>query len=154
ASFVVTQPWASFLVGAGHDAATERVEIVEEATGKVIRSASGNDIENMRREVVDLRPYAGKSIFIRLIDESTKGWGHINFDDFVFHDKQPALVAGPAAPAAGPASLAARQKESPVLKHLEPNPAKPTAVQCESAQALVAGMMLTPGFQAELIAAE
>ena len=50
--------------------------------------------------------------------------------------------------------LAARQKESPVLKHLEPNPAKPTAVASASAQGVVAGMMLTPGFQAELIAAE
>ena len=154
ASFEVTHPWASFLVGAGKDADTERAELVEEATGKVIHSASGHDQENMRREVVDLRPFAGKRLFIRLVDESTKGWGHVNFDDFVFHDKEPKLTAAPATPAATSAGLAARQKESPVLKHLVPNPAKPSAVPNTSAQKVVASMMLTPGFQAELIAAE
>ncbi len=153
AAFEVTHPWASFLIGGGKDPKQTRVEIVEEATGKVIHSASGLDQENMRREIVDLRPFSGKRIFIRLVDESTKGWGHVNFDDFVFHDKEPAVInVAAASPTSN--SFAARQKESPVLKHLVPNPAKPTAVKNEAAQKLVAGMMLTPGFQAELIAAE
>jgi putative membrane-bound dehydrogenase-like protein len=160
ASFDVAQPWASFLIGGGRNAEQTRVEIVEEAGGKVIKSASGIERENMRREVVDLRPFAGKRIFVRLIDEGTVGWGHLNFDDFVFHDKEPALTAAPApspAVAQGAAAnndRAARQKESPVLKHLQPNPAKPTAVENADAQKVVATMMLTPGFQAELIAAE
>src|SRR5688572_28582996 len=47
-----------------------------------------------------------------------------------------------------------RAETSPVLKHLRPNPAKPTAVANAAAQKLIAGMLLTPGFQAELIAAE
>ena len=47
-----------------------------------------------------------------------------------------------------------RAETSPVLQHLRPNPAKPTAVANPAAQKLVAGMLLTPGFQAELIAAE
>ena len=34
---------------------------------------------------------AGKSIFIRLVDESSDDWGHINFDHFRFHDKRPAI---------------------------------------------------------------
>ena len=37
---------------------------------------------------------------------------------------------------------------------MQPNPAKPTAVANAEAQQVVAGMMLTHGFQAELIAAE
>ena len=41
ASFEVTHPWASFLVGGGKDPKLTRVEIVEEATGKVIHTASG-----------------------------------------------------------------------------------------------------------------
>ena len=157
ASFEVTHPWASFLIGGGKDPQQTRVEIVEEATGKVIHSASGLDVENMRREIVDLRPFAGKRIFVRLVDESTAGWGHVNFDDFVFHDKEPALTPAPVSAAAAPAAPVdrmARQKESPVLKHLQPNPAKPTAVANAEAQKVVADMMLTPGFQAELIAAE
>ena len=47
-----------------------------------------------------------------------------------------------------------RQTESPVLWQLRSNPAKPTAVQNEAAQAVVAEMKLVEGFQAELIAAE
>jgi len=154
-SFAVTQPWASFLVGGGRNAAKSRVEIVEETSGKVIKTANGTDHEDMQREVVDLRSYQGKRIFVRLVDEGTGGWGHVNFDDFVFHDKEPRVLAGlPAAPSPATADRAAHQKESPVLQHLQPNPAKPTAVDNADAQKVVAGMMLTPGFQAELIAAE
>ncbi len=156
-SFEVTHPWASFLIGGGKDSKVTRVEIVEEATGKVIHSASGLDLENMRREVVDLRSSMGKRIFVRIVDECTIGWGHVSFDDFVFHDKTPVIPVLPAAQAAAkadPADRAAHQKESPVLRHLVPNPAKPTAVANPEAQHVVAGMMLTPGFQAELIAAE
>lgn len=153
-SFEVTHPWASFLVGGGRNPRLTRVEVVEEATGAVIHIASGNDIENMRREVVDLRAYLGKRIFVRLVDESASGWGHVNFDDFVFHDKAPAFPVGSAAGGTSAADRAARQQESPVLWHLQPNPAHPTAVANAEAQHVVAGMMLTPGFQAELIAAE
>ncbi len=149
-TFEVTQPWASFLIGGGHDHST-RVEVVEAATGKVIHTASGLDEEDMRREVVDLRPYAGKQIFVRIVDASTTGWGHVNFDDFVFHEKAPSVISGVAVRGANQGS---RQKESAVLWHLQPNPAKPTAVANEQAQKVVAGMMLTKGFQAELIAAE
>lgn len=152
ASFVVTHPWASFLIGAGQDAATERVEIVEEATGKVIHSASGADHENLERVPAKLEDHMGKRIFIRIIDQSTRGWGHVNFDDFVFHDEQPAVAAD--APVKISADRAKRAEESPVLWHLRPNPAKPTNVANESAQKLVAGMRVQEGFQVELIAAE
>lgn len=151
-SFTVTQPWASFLIGGGKDPKLTRIDVVEEATGKVIHSASGSDQENMRREMVDLQSYAGKRIFVRLVDDGTSGWGHVNFDDFVFHDKKPIVSAAVAK--ADPADRAARQKESPVLKHLVSNPGKPTSVANAAAQNVVAGMMLTPGFQAELIVAE
>jgi len=154
ASFEVTHPWASFLIGGGKNASQTRVEVVEAATGKVIHSASGQDREDMRREGVDLHAYRGKKIFIRLVDEATVGWGHVNFDDFVFHDKAPATTPLPSAAKVDASDRAVRQKESPVLWHLQPNPAKLTAVPNAEAQKVVAGMMLTHGFQAELIAAE
>ncbi len=152
ASFEVTQPWASFLIGGGHDAKTVRVEIVEEATGKVIQSASGLDQENLRRVAVKLDGLIGKRIFIRIIDQGTRGWGHMNFDDFMFHEKQPAMAVASAISISGDRSK--RDSESPVLWHLLPNPAKPTSIANAEAQKLVAGMKLTQGFQVELIAAE
>jgi len=151
ATFVVNHPWASYLIGGGKDSKLERVEIVAEATGEVIQSASGDDSEPMHRVVVDLRSRAGQKIFVRLVDEGKGGWGHLNFDDFVFHDSEPSAAA---APPGSNADRVARLSQSPVLWHLQPNPAKPTAVQNASAQAVIAGMMLTSGFQAELIAAE
>ena len=143
--FKVTRPWASFLIGATTgDPGSVRVEIVEAATEKVFHTASGKGEEDMRREIVDMRPLQGKSIYLRLIDQGKSGWEHLNFDDFVFHNEPPAQAI----------AATGRQSQSPVLWHLRDNPAKPTAVANAEAQAVVAGMMLTHGFQAELIAAE
>ncbi len=86
--FKVTSPWGTFLVGGGSSPET-RVEIVEAETNKVLLKANGRNVENMERAVVDLRSHVGKSIYIRIVDQSTGGWGHINFDDFRFHDDQP-----------------------------------------------------------------
>ena len=150
-SFVASHPWASFLIGAAPNANTERVEIVEEATGKVIHSASAAQQENMKRVAVNLEAVAGKRIFIRIIDQSKSGWGHVNFDDFVFHAQKPTFAT---AALSISADRTKRGDESPVLWNLLPNPAKPTSIKNEAAQKLVAGMKLQDGFQVELIAAE
>jgi putative membrane-bound dehydrogenase-like protein len=63
-------------------------------------------------------------------------------------------MADKSARAAAEKAGKSRAQTSPVLTHLKPNPAKPTAVANPAAQKVIAGMLLTPGFQAELIAAE
>ena len=87
-SCAVAQPYASFLVGGGSGIQT-RVEILNAANSQVLFRATGPDNERMRRVFVDLRPFLGAKIQVRLVDEATTGWGHLNFDDFVFHDNQP-----------------------------------------------------------------
>lgn len=144
-SFEVTQRWASFLVGGGKDIAAARVEIVDESTGKTVAQATGAGIETMQRQIVDLEGSLGRRIFIRIVDNSKEPLGHINFDDFVLHDRQPRFST---------VVTDSRQNESAVLWHLRPNPAPATAIANPAAQSVVAGMMLTEGFQAELIAAE
>ncbi|HBJ88238.1 MAG TPA: hypothetical protein DDZ88_31165, partial [Verrucomicrobiales bacterium] len=136
-SFVATHPWASFLVGAGRSMKTE---IVEEAGGKVIFKAGGEDREDMKRVAVNLESVAGKKIFIRITDSSQGGWGHVNFDDFVFHDQKPSFAASTLTISGD------RNKggdESPVLWHLLPNPSKD-----------LPEMRVQDGFQVELIAKE
>ncbi|MCI0699829.1 MAG: DUF1080 domain-containing protein [Planctomycetia bacterium] len=92
ASFKVTHPWASFLIGGGHHTET----CVELVAGKdVIFRVSGVDEEDMRRVVVDLAQFKDKEIFIRVVDKHTGGWGHINFDDFRFHEQKPSFPARP-----------------------------------------------------------
>ena len=88
ARFKVTQPWASFLVAGGSSANT-RVELIDTTTQKAFFQVSGNDTENLRPVVVDLATVQGKEILIRLIDQQTGGWGHLNFDDFNFHAQKP-----------------------------------------------------------------
>ncbi|HYF33766.1 MAG TPA: DUF1080 domain-containing protein, partial [Prosthecobacter sp.] len=71
--FTVSHAWASFLIGGGDDPEQARVEIVEEATGRVIHTATGKKRENMQREVVKLEGWLGKRIFIRIVDAGTGG---------------------------------------------------------------------------------
>ncbi|MCB1094386.1 MAG: DUF1080 domain-containing protein [Verrucomicrobiae bacterium] len=130
----VTHPWASFLVGAG-DSDKTRVDIVETKTNTVLFTASGRQEETMGVAEVDLREHLGKQIFVRVVDESSGAWGHINYDDFRFHN-------------AKPAAKPSRVETNPLLKHLTPNPVG------EDAQSTVAGMWVPEGFQVDLIATE
>jgi len=98
--FHVTHPFASFLVSGGAFAST-RVELVLAEDNTVVYTISGADQAAFRPAVVDLKPYAGKNIFIRLVDEETGAptaaylrespWAHINFDDFRFYDTRPSF---------------------------------------------------------------
>lgn len=94
AAFRITHPYASFLVGGGPHATT-CVELVIKESGKVFHRASGLEEEDMKREVVDLRPHKGKEMFIRLVDRHAGHWGHLNFDDFRFHATRPTFPARP-----------------------------------------------------------
>lgn len=86
----------SFLVGGGSGFET-RVELwtVEPIEGDVRqRAASGADSETMRRVRWNLADIQGRTGYIRIVDDSSGGWGHINVDDFRFS-------AAPASPATG-----------------------------------------------------
>jgi putative membrane-bound dehydrogenase-like protein len=86
--FEVTHPYASFLIGGGGSRQT-RVDIVTADDNKVFYGASGKNQENLRPVIVDLTPIKGRKIFIRILDQASGGWGHVNFDDFRFHATRP-----------------------------------------------------------------
>ncbi|HEY2412052.1 MAG TPA: PVC-type heme-binding CxxCH protein [Pirellulaceae bacterium] len=85
--FTVTHPYASFLVGGG--SRQVRVAIVLADNNQVFYWVPGKDAENLRPVIVDMQPIMGKKVFIRIVDQGTAGWGHINFDDFRFHSTRP-----------------------------------------------------------------
>ncbi len=100
--FKLDKPWASFLIGGGPNAET-RVEIVDNGTGAVLYRASGIEEENLKRVVVDLARHQNKVVRVRVVDDHSGHWGHINFDDFRLHakrpqgeDRKPRQLAGPA----------------------------------------------------------
>jgi putative membrane-bound dehydrogenase-like protein len=94
ATFKITHPWASFLVGGGPWIET-CVELRLKKEDRLIARVSGIEEENLRRVAVDLRGYKDQEMFIRLVDKHSGHWGHINFDDFRFHDKNPNVPPRP-----------------------------------------------------------
>lgn len=86
--FSLTQPWVSFLVGGGSGNKT-RVEILNAANDAVLFTSTGPDNEHMVRRAADLTPFQGAKIKVRLVDEATDGWGHLNFDRLLMHDREP-----------------------------------------------------------------
>lgn len=88
--FVVSQPYGSFLCNGGNHEVT-RVELFRTDSGEVFFKASGEESETLRRVVVDLRAHVGKEIQIRVVDQHTGHWGHVNYDDFRLHQKRPSI---------------------------------------------------------------
>ncbi|CAN5636034.1 hypothetical protein BH23PLA1_BH23PLA1_27750 [soil metagenome] len=92
--FPVTHPFVSFLIAGGSHPET-RVEIVQADTLAVIFRASGDNTEVLKRVVVDMSTHQEKRIFLRLVDQHSGGWGHLNFDDFRFHETRPNVPPRP-----------------------------------------------------------
>ncbi|HVV02195.1 MAG TPA: PVC-type heme-binding CxxCH protein, partial [Verrucomicrobiae bacterium] len=88
--FKVTKPYASFLVAGGSHPGT-RVEIVDASDGAVVFKTTGYDNELLRPVVADLHKEMGKEVFIRVVDEESGGWGHINFDNFRLYAQRPSF---------------------------------------------------------------
>lgn len=80
--FTVTRPGLSFLVGGGCDINSVRVEVL--VNGRVVQKVTGKCTETMERVRINMAQYMGSQAHIRLIDFSSSGWGHINFDDVRF----------------------------------------------------------------------
>ncbi|MET7429831.1 GH32 C-terminal domain-containing protein [Streptomyces flaveolus] len=86
--FTIDKDYIDFLIGGGHhpagDADPTAVELLVD--GKVVRSATGDEAEALDWDSWDVRDLAGKEAQIRIVDENTGGWGHINVDHIVLSD--------------------------------------------------------------------
>lgn len=133
AAFKVTHPFASFRLGGGGHPET-RLELVRADSNRVFFTARGKGGETMQPVVVDLREEKDREIFIRIVDEHRGGWGHVNFDDFRFHETAPSLSV---------AKMAAAALPSDTLKFAGLAPER-----------AVKEMKLPPGFSATLFAGE
>ena len=71
----------SFLVGGGKGDKT-RVELCEAESGRALLSAGGPNTKYMRRVNWNVGKLKGRKLFVRVVDESTGGFGHVTFDDF------------------------------------------------------------------------
>jgi fructan beta-fructosidase len=109
--FPVERTFLNFLVGGGKHPGT-RIDLV--VGGKAVRTASGpNDrpggSEHLDWHTWDVAEFAGKKAVIRIVDEETGGWGHINVDHIVQSDRKHA-----AEPASREIAVAERYLHLPV----------------------------------------
>jgi len=98
-SFVIERDFVTFLVGGGaHKGRTCINLLVDE---KVALSATGRNDNRMGPHNFDVRPWAGKTAKLQIVDNETGGWGNIGIDDIVFTD----TPRGPSAALAGQADF-------------------------------------------------
>ncbi|XP_020629840.1 uncharacterized protein LOC110066922 [Orbicella faveolata] len=77
--FTITGKQISFLIGGGCDIKLVRAELV--IGNKVVKQATGQCSETMTRKAWDVGAFVGQRARVKLVDVSSGGWGHINFDD-------------------------------------------------------------------------
>jgi len=91
--FRLDAPWVTFLVAGGATADT-RVDLVRARDGARLASAAGRNHESLRPVVLDLAAHVGEDVRLRLVDASSGGWGHLNFDDLRLYPERPAFPDG------------------------------------------------------------
>ena len=73
-----------FLIGGGCDMNSVRAELIVD--GQMVRQSTGRCNETMFEDSWDVSAFRGKHGQIRLVDNASGGWGHINFDYVRFTD--------------------------------------------------------------------
>ena len=77
-----------FLIGGGNDPAHLYAALVRASDGAELLKATGTNSEEYARILWDASAYVGTSCYIKIVDDSTGGWGHLNVDDFHVPVKQ------------------------------------------------------------------
>lgn len=92
--FKITRAYISFRIGGGADFKRLRLELL--IGGRVVRKATGiNSFPGGSEALVPdgwaVNDLQGRTARIRIIDESTGGWGHLNVDHLVQTDTKPIM---------------------------------------------------------------
>ena len=80
-SFHITGKFLKFLIGAGCQESFPNIRAELIVDGKVVREETPRTCdEAMTEKRWNVKDYAGKNAQLRLVDNFSGGWGHINFD--------------------------------------------------------------------------
>ncbi|XP_032225819.2 uncharacterized protein LOC5501627 isoform X1 [Nematostella vectensis] len=77
--FHITGSRLSFMLGGGCNLVKERVELIVDGH-VVMKTQPSKCSETMSKHYLEVAQYRGKQAQIRIVDHSSGGWGHINFD--------------------------------------------------------------------------
>jgi fructan beta-fructosidase len=94
--FRVERKFIAFLIGGGKNEAALALQLL--VNGQVVRSATGpNDkdggSEALEQHSWDVTEFMGENAVIRIVDQATGGWGHLNVDHIVQTDTRPKGLA-------------------------------------------------------------
>ncbi|MCT9084433.1 GH32 C-terminal domain-containing protein [Streptomyces fulvoviolaceus] len=93
--FTLDKKHINFLIGGGNHPADSgnptAVELLVD--GQVVRSSTGKDGEALNWASWDVGDLAGKKAQIRIVDNNSGGWGHLNVDHIMLSDTQAPRVS-------------------------------------------------------------
>ncbi|WP_284242238.1 hypothetical protein, partial [Paenibacillus glycanilyticus] len=70
-----------FLIGGGNNINNLYVALVRASDGTELLKATGNDNEAYSRITWNAASFVGTSCYIKIVDNATVGFGHLNVDD-------------------------------------------------------------------------
>jgi fructan beta-fructosidase len=93
--FRVERHYISFLIGGGGHPGQTCIHLL--ADGNVVRTAVGPNTQPGGSEQLDWHSWdvselAGKTVQLRIVDDATGGWGHINIDHIIQSDKKRQMI--------------------------------------------------------------
>ncbi|HCT76620.1 MAG TPA: endo-inulinase [Micromonosporaceae bacterium] len=77
----------SFLLGGGNDLGNLYVALARASDGAILFRATGRNEETYHRVTWDASVHLGQDLYLRAVDNSTGGWGHLNLDDVRVYDE-------------------------------------------------------------------
>lgn len=86
--FTIDKKHINFLIGGGnHPSGSGTPTAVELlVNGQVVRHATGKDTEALNWTSWDVGEFAGQKAQMRIVDNNTGGWGHVNVDHIMLSD--------------------------------------------------------------------
>ncbi|KAJ4986254.1 beta-fructofuranosidase [Stagonosporopsis vannaccii] len=84
--FEITHKYINFLVGGGYNPGKTAINL--QINGKIVRTATGQNVEALGWSGWDVSAYIGQDATIEIVDSLTGSWGHINVDAISFSNSQ------------------------------------------------------------------
>ena len=85
--FTIERNSISFWIGGGKARVNSRFGLTLFVEGQPVQTAAGQDQNQMSLEHFDVRPHAGKTARIEILDDATGGWGNIGVGKITFTDR-------------------------------------------------------------------
>ena len=83
--FKAERRYLAFLLAGGNNPAKLAVEILLD--GKIVHSLTGSNSNQFTRQTIDLTPWQGKQLSLRLTDNAKDAWGSIGIDQLYLTDE-------------------------------------------------------------------